>query len=135
MQKVYFPIALMQEMEPPRPRSSDFHAGGVAASSGPVDHGEHLGPVGAASVTARGGELEPSHRHHAHTLLAAPLAFTYGSVTLAGDIDVELAAGHSKKCTNVIPVQISPKKLLVCPGFPVESGTLSEKRCACVCGC
>ena len=80
-----------------------------------MDHGEHLGPVGAAAVTARGGELEPSHRHHAHTLLAAPLAFTYGSVTLAGDVDVELTAGLSKKCTNIIPVQISPESPLCLP--------------------
>ena len=40
-------------------------------------------------------------------------------------------ASHSKKCTNIIPVQISPKTLLVCPGFPVESSTLSEKRSVC----
>ena len=46
---------------------------------------------------------------------------------------LELTASHSKKCTNIIPVQISPKNL-VCPGFPVESSTLSEKKVS-VCSC
>ena len=42
-------------------------------------------------------------------------------------ICLELTASHSKKCTNIIPVQISARNL-VCPGIAVEC----EERCICV---
>ena len=34
---------------------------------------------------------------------------------------MEFSAGHSKKCTNSVSIQIAAKNLLVCPGLPVES--------------
>ena len=43
-------------------------------------------------------------------------------------ISLEFSAGHSKKCTNTVSVQIAAKNLLVCPGLPVES----EERYVCV---
>ena len=42
-------------------------------------------------------------------------------------ISLEFSAGHSKKCTNTVSIQIAAKNL-VCPGLPVES----EERCVCV---
>ena len=41
---------------------------------------------------------------------------------------ISLSAGHSKKCTNTVSIQIAAKNLLVCPGLPVES----EEICVCV---
>ena len=38
-----------------------------------------------------------------------------------GTISLEFSAGHSKKCTNTVSIQIAAKNLLVCPGLPVES--------------
>ena len=49
-----------------------------------------------------------------------------------GTLSLELTASHSKKCTSIVPVPISPKNLLVSLGFPAESSSLSEKRCLCV---
>ena len=34
----------------------------------------------------------------------------------------------TKKCTNIVSIQIAAKILLVCPGLPVES----EEMCVCV---
>ena len=45
-----------------------------------------------------------------------------------GTISLEFSAGHSKKCTNTVSIQIAAKNLLVCPGLPVES----EEMCVCV---
>ena len=45
-----------------------------------------------------------------------------------GTISLEFSAGHSKKCTIAVSVQITAKNLLVCPGLPVQS----EERCVCV---
>ena len=45
-----------------------------------------------------------------------------------GTISLEFSAGHSKKCTNTVSIQIAAKNLLVCPGPPVES----EEICDCV---
>ena len=50
-----------------------------------------------------------------------------------GTICLEFTAGHSKKCTNIIPVQISHQNLPVCPSFTVESSNLFEKRLAFLC--
>ena len=47
-----------------------------------------------------------------------------------GTISLEFSAGHSKKCTNTVSIQIAAKNLLVCTGLPVES----EEICVCVCG-
>ena len=44
-----------------------------------------------------------------------------------GTISLEFSAGHSKKCTNTVSIQIAAKNL-VCPGLPVES----EEICVCV---
>ena len=44
-----------------------------------------------------------------------------------GTISLEFSAGHSKKCTNTVSVQIAAINL-VCPGLPVES----EEICVCV---
>ena len=41
---------------------------------------------------------------------------------------LEFSAGHSKKCTNTVSIQIAAKNLLVCQGLPVES----EEICVCV---
>ena len=65
-------------------------------------------------------------------LVLTILYFTWVAVWLGlsrfhGTISLELTASHFKKCTNIIPIQISPKNL-VCPGFPIESSTLSEKK-------
>ena len=43
-------------------------------------------------------------------------------------MSLEFSAGHSKKYTNTVSIQIAAKNLLVCPGLPVES----EKICVCV---
>ena len=43
-------------------------------------------------------------------------------------ISLEFSAGHSKKCTNTVSIQIAAKNLLACQGLPVES----EERCVCV---
>ena len=45
-----------------------------------------------------------------------------------GTISLEFSAGHSKKCTNTVSIQIAAKNLLVCTGLPVES----EAICVCV---
>ena len=45
-----------------------------------------------------------------------------------GTISLEFSAGHSKKCTNTVSIQITAKNLLVCLGLPVES----EEMCVCV---
>ena len=45
-----------------------------------------------------------------------------------GTISEEFSAGHSKKCTNTVSIQITAKNLLVCPGLTVES----EEICVCV---
>ena len=44
------------------------------------------------------------------------------------EFSLEFSAGHSKKCTNTVSIQIATKNLLVCPGFPVES----EEICVCM---
>ena len=41
---------------------------------------------------------------------------------------LEFSAGHSKKCTKTVSIQIAAKNLLVCTGRPVES----EEICVCV---
>ena len=43
-------------------------------------------------------------------------------------ISLKFSAGHSKKCTNTVSIQIAAKNLLACPGLPVES----EEICVCV---
>ena len=45
-----------------------------------------------------------------------------------GTISLEFSAGHSKKCTNTVSIEIAAKNLLVCTGLPVES----EEICVCV---
>ena len=42
-----------------------------------------------------------------------------------GTISLEFSAGHSKKCTNTVSIQIAAKNLLVCTGLPVESEEIS----------
>ena len=45
-----------------------------------------------------------------------------------GNTRLLFSAGHSKKCTNIVSVQIASKNILVCPCLPVES----EEMCVCV---
>ena len=42
-----------------------------------------------------------------------------------GTISLEFSAGHSKKRTNTVSIQIAAKNLLVLTGLPVESEEIS----------
>ena len=45
-----------------------------------------------------------------------------------GAISLELTAGHSQKCPNIVSVQIPRGNLPVCPSIPEEFSTLSEEK-------
>ena len=64
---------------------------------------------------------------HAHTRIYYTCTHDNDNIQFHGTISLEFSAGHSKKCTNTVSIQIAAKNL-VCPGLPVES----EEICVCV---